>query len=176
MSSVVDLGAGADPDPRADVTVDQVDLPSVDIVHDLEEQPWPFDDNSVDQLVARHVIEHLESPEEAFSEAARVLIDGGEFEVRVPIGVDAKTDPTHEHEWTWETPEYFTADTPYDYGWGLPFKLVDREVDVWYNGPAADAGNRFLQWLLERSGPGKWLSSAPGISGELIATFRRCPR
>lgn len=176
MSTVVDLGAGENPDPRADVTVDVVAHPQIDIIHDLEETPWPLDDRSADRIVAHQVLEHLAEPWHAFEEAARVLTDGGAFEIDVPLGIDARTDPTHAQEWTWETPAYFTRDPPYDYGWNLPFTLLNREVDVWIDGPWQRVGELLLDRLLTYGGPGKWLSSVPGLSGVLSVTYRRCPR
>jgi len=173
--SVVDIGAGSDPDSRADIAVDKVDLSTVDVVHDLEERPWPFEAASVDCLIASHVVEHLQSPASVFEEAARVLADDGMFELTVPIGLDARTDPTHVSEWTWDTPTYFTDDPPYEYGWGLPFELVNRHADWWLDGPFA-VGTRLIERFERQHGPGKWLSSVPGLSGELTAVYRRCPR
>lgn len=173
--SVVDLGAGADPDPRADVTLDRVELETVDVVHDLTERPWPFKTASKSLLIARHVLEHLDHPEIAFQEAARVLEDDAVFEVRVPLGLDATTDPTHAHEWTYDTAEYFVADPPYDYGWELPFELESRTVEWWLDGPFRVLTPLVRRWE-RRHDPGKWLSGVPGLSGELIVTYRRCPR
>lgn len=172
---VVDVGAGNNPDPRANVSLDRVPLSGVDIVHDLEERPWPFDTGSASRVIARHVVEHLQQPEEAFAEAARVLEGGGVFEVHVPIGLDAKTDPTHVNEWTWDTPDYFTASPPYDYGWELPFTLESREVEWWLDG-APRIFTEVVRRAERRYGPGKWLSSVPGLSGVLVVEYRRGER
>ena len=40
--------------------IDIVDLPEVDIVHDLTKFPWPFKDESVDEIKSSHFIEHLD--------------------------------------------------------------------------------------------------------------------
>lgn len=173
--STVDIGAGENPDPRADVCVDQVALDTVDVVHDLEETPWPLDPESHDRIIARHVLEHLRNPEDAFAEAGRVLVDGGVFEVQVPIGLDATTDPTHVSEWTWDTAQYFTATPPYDYGWSLPFDMRSRDVEWWLDGPF-QRFERVVAAGIKHYGPGKWLSSVPGLSGVLTVTYRRCPR
>lgn len=176
MTRVLDLGAGENPHSDATTTMDVVDLPGIDVVHDATDRPWPFDDNEFDRVTARHVLEHIQHPEDVFHEVARILTDEGRFEVVVPLGLDARTDPTHVHEWTYETPAYFAAGSPYDYGWNLPYRLVARRVDAWYNGPGARVGNRVLDALLDRHGPGKWLSGAPGVSGELTAIYRRVDR
>lgn len=54
-----------------------------DVVHDLEELPWPFTDNSFDEVHAYEVLEHLGSQGDVkafcahFSEIWRVLKPGG---------------------------------------------------------------------------------------------------
>lgn len=173
--TVIELGAGEDPDPRADITVDRVPLEGIDIVHNLEETPWPVETASADRVIAHHVLEHLADPKTAFQEAARILQADGILEVYVPIGLDAKTDPTHQHEWTWDTPEYFTQDTPYDYGWNLPFHLVNREVEYWLDGPLGRF-SPIVSLLVAYSGPGKWLSGIPALSGILTAQYQRHQR
>ncbi len=41
------------------IGVDIVDTDSTDIVHDLNQYPWPFEDNSVDEIYCYHYIEHI---------------------------------------------------------------------------------------------------------------------
>ena len=66
------------------VNVDAFDVCKPDIVHDLNEIPWPFLDKSVDHILARHVFEHLVDWWGAFNECARVLKVGGTLDMRVP--------------------------------------------------------------------------------------------
>jgi hypothetical protein len=40
------------------IGVDIARLPGVDIVHDLEQFPWPFDDNSIEEARCSHYVEH----------------------------------------------------------------------------------------------------------------------
>ena len=39
--------------------VDIVSAPDVDIVHDLNMYPWPFEDNSVKEVYCNHFLEHI---------------------------------------------------------------------------------------------------------------------
>lgn len=172
---MLDIGAGEDPHPAATTTLDQVALPGVDVVHDITERPWPIEESRYNRVVAQHVLEHVEQPQEVFKEVSRVLTPTGRFDVTVPIGLDARTDPTHVHEWTYDTPEYFVQDPPYDYGWQLPFELDERDVTWWCDGPFADTENEVADWVAAH-GYGKWLSGVPGLSGELTAVYRRCRR
>lgn len=41
------------------IGVDKVKTDAVDIVQDLESYPWPFDDNSVDEVMISHYVEHV---------------------------------------------------------------------------------------------------------------------
>lgn len=172
LSDILHLGCGEDYRDDA-VNVDVVPAVNPDVVHDLDEHPWPFDDNSFEVIIANHAVEHLDDVPGAFREIARILRPGGCARLTVPLGLDARTDPTHKSEWTWETPAYFASDAPYDYGWDLPLALVNRDVNVWYNGPGGEVANRLLKALVASHGPGKWLSSVPGLSGEMTAVYRR---
>jgi len=57
----LNLGSGARPE-KGWVNVDIVDLPEVDVVHDLTKFPWPWEDNSVDEIKSEHLIEHFDGP------------------------------------------------------------------------------------------------------------------
>ena len=60
-----------------------------DLLLDLESIPWPFPDNSVTEIVARHVVEHLAADFDSFSclwkEIYRVCSDGCELQSLYPI-------------------------------------------------------------------------------------------
>ena len=51
------LGCGNDPKPGW-INHDLVQLEGVDIVHDLHDRPWPWADNSIDEIWAKDVLEH----------------------------------------------------------------------------------------------------------------------
>lgn len=55
-----------------------------DVVHDLNTFPYPWDDNSVDEIQMHHALEHIPNWWGAFVECARILKPGGKFEIRVP--------------------------------------------------------------------------------------------
>ena len=41
------------------INVDKYEIFKPDIVHDLEKFPYPFDDNSVDNIILSHILEHI---------------------------------------------------------------------------------------------------------------------
>lgn len=54
----LELGGGNNPNPGF-INFDVLPLEKVDIVWDIERTPWPLPDESVLQIVASHVLEHI---------------------------------------------------------------------------------------------------------------------
>ena len=83
------------------VNVDVSPVCEPDLVCDLESLPWPWDDNSVDQVVFRHSLEHLGRDPRTFlgmmKELYRVCRNGARIEITVPHPRhdDFINDPTH---------------------------------------------------------------------------------
>ena len=79
------------------VNVDRVPVPGVDVVHDLDMGPWPFEDGSVEGINAEHVFEHVGDPILFMTECWRILKPWGQMYVITPYyrSPDAFTDPTH---------------------------------------------------------------------------------
>lgn len=167
---VLDVGAGEDPDERADYTADLHPV-GVDFVFDIRDR-WPVPDSSFGGIIARHVFEHVthtELREHVFPEVARVLEPGGWFEMRVPVGCDAVADPTHQSQWAWRTPLFYsdghrhwTAET------GL--QLSKRRLHVWMIQPL-EPFTPFVRHLAKRWPMELWYE-LPGATGELICTYR----
>jgi predicted SAM-dependent methyltransferase len=71
----------------------------VDVVHDLNIYPWPFNDRQFIHVSAVHVVEHLDSLLDFMNECHRVLIPGGSLYIETPLaGADPDLqfcDPTH---------------------------------------------------------------------------------
>jgi SAM-dependent methyltransferase len=96
----LDIGGGARPQPGF-VNIDIQPLDGVDIVHDLEEFPWPLPDESVLIAIASHVLEHINPHKGVFinfmNEVWRILKPGGQFAFVVPYAESfgMYQDPTH---------------------------------------------------------------------------------
>lgn len=71
------------------VNVDGFSACNPDVLWNLNEFPYPWDDNSVDYIYAYHVLEHLKDWWGAFRECVRIMKFGAQMEVRVP---DASSD------------------------------------------------------------------------------------
>lgn len=68
-----------------------------DVVWDLEKFPWPFPDNSVDEIVCNHYIEHTKDMIAFMNELHRILVPGATALLRAPYynSMRAWQDPTH---------------------------------------------------------------------------------
>ena len=63
-----------------------------DILMDLNVLPWSFANNSIEDIIAHEVIEHLTiSPEEFIKECFRILAPGGRLNIIVPNCFHIKT-------------------------------------------------------------------------------------
>ncbi|ELZ94996.1 hypothetical protein C440_07967 [Haloferax mucosum ATCC BAA-1512] len=62
----------------------QGDVVEPDEIHDLNETPWPWPDDSAERILLDNVLEHLVDPVEAILEAIRVLAPGGRLEIVAP--------------------------------------------------------------------------------------------
>ena len=95
--------------------------PEIDVAHDLNVLPWPWPDNSWDQIVARAVFEHLKlNLVETFNECWRILRPEGLLVVKVPHWQSdvSYRDPTHYWQFSPYALHVFDPDTEYgrDYG------------------------------------------------------------
>lgn len=78
------------------VNLDIAELPGVDIVADLT-KPLPFDDDTFDEILLSHVLEHMENPLDVMAELHRVAKPDCTMIIRVPHGAhdNAWEDQTH---------------------------------------------------------------------------------
>lgn len=93
--------------------LDRVAMPGIDVVHDLDHAPWPFDTRSIDQIAARDIFEHVADPILFMTECHRILRPGAGLFIQCPYykGRDAFTDPTHRRFPTEHTFDYWIPGT-----------------------------------------------------------------
>ena len=95
---VIDLGCGVRKFPGA-IGVEAAAGPAVDVVHDLDRTPYPFDAASADLVVLRHVVEHLDDIPRTVRECARILRPGGHLLALTPHFSDASSWIDPQHRW-----------------------------------------------------------------------------
>ncbi len=100
----------------------------IDIVADLDEcahLPLPLEEDTVDEFLAGHVIEHLKNPLPMMQELHRIAKPGAKAVFRCPYGSsdDAFDDPTHQRQYFlssfgyFSQPFYWRADYGYRGDW-----------------------------------------------------------
>src|SRR4051812_41902587 len=80
---VLNLGSGKKYDPNA-VNLDITAATHPDVLHDLEQTPWPFPDDRFSRVEAIDVLEHLSEPLTAMGEIHRITRKGGIVVVALP--------------------------------------------------------------------------------------------
>jgi len=111
------------------VNLDIVPFPEVDIVCDLN-RTLPLKNNSVDEVVAYHVLEHLNNTVQIFEELHRVCNNRALIKMKSPYynSIGAFKDPTHKSFFTEETFFYLSQKERAekglpDYGLNFDFRI-----------------------------------------------------
>jgi len=79
----LDIGCGNNKIPDS-IYLDVDKDANPDILHDLNIFPYPIEDNSIDEVIAKHIIEHLDHPQEFINELYRILKPGGTVFIETP--------------------------------------------------------------------------------------------
>lgn len=96
LSTRLNVGCGNDI-LHGYLNLDVAQLPGVDVVHDLTVFPWPFADNSFEEIRIINVLEHLPDTIKAMEELWRISRVGAKIFIRVPYWNCWQSigDPTH---------------------------------------------------------------------------------
>jgi SAM-dependent methyltransferase len=136
----IDLGCGENKN-EGFVGMDYRKLKGVDIVHDIEDFPYPLPDECASLAVASHVVEHINPHKGVFidfmNEVWRILKPGGEFMIATPYAGSPGfyQDPTHINPCNEKTWEYFdplakmTGGQLYKIYRPMPWKI---KINTWH--------------------------------------------
>ncbi len=93
---ILDVGCGQNKYPGA-IGIDFNPRSHADVIHDLGAVPYPFADNEFDEVISRHVVEHVPDVMIFISELYRITKPGGRIKLVAPhySNPDWPTDPTH---------------------------------------------------------------------------------
>jgi len=167
MTKRLNLGSGTDTrDGWVDVDADSSVDP--DIVHDLDEYPWPFTDCEFTRVECSHVFEHLADSLRAFQELRRITVESGQVVWTFPIGHTRFEDMTHTHYWNYNTPEQLCGDREHSHETAVGFTVVDKDVD-WRLSCGSSLKEARVRYRIWRDGYGPWLSQVTGLYGEVTA-------
>ena len=143
----LNLGCGLDVRPGW-VNLDCADLPGVNVIHNLDERPFPFGDGSFAQVDCQDVLEHLDLVP-TMAEIHRILRPGGCLRIRSPhfTSFISWADPTHRRTFSAATWGFFVPGQALEreYYFDFSFSNVDRSLIRFHK-------TRFQPWntLVER--------------------------
>ena len=96
----LNLGCGFDK-KQGYINLDSFEKCNPDILHNIESRPFPFKDNTFDEILIKHVLEHVGQTFDMFKnimqEIYRISIPGARIEIQVPNYKHSSfwSDPTH---------------------------------------------------------------------------------
>lgn len=96
-SGATEHGRYATPEGSGWLTLDINPKVNPDVIHDITQYPWPFEDSQFHEVQAAHLLEHLDDWIGFFSEMYRVCAHGAVVRIAGPHWANADTwsDPTH---------------------------------------------------------------------------------
>lgn len=134
------------------VGVDKLRMETVNVVHDMNLFPYPFSDNSIEEVLLLNILEHLPNTIRVMEEIWRICKDCAPLKILVPYynSPGAYQDPTHVSFFTEHTFDYFTEDgtselSVYNYYSIARFKIVSI---IPYQRPMLNILPKRIQWFL----------------------------
>lgn len=118
----LNLGCGADI-KEGWINLDGTAYPGVQVVHNLEVLPLPFDDDFFDEILCQDVLEHIEYVP-LMKELYRILKPGACVYIRVPHFTSKNNfiDPTHKKRFSCQTFNFFVGPSYFDYSFSAVTK------------------------------------------------------
>ena len=154
----LDLGCGENKVPNS-IGLDNVQLPGVDIEHDLLNFPYPFENESIDKIYLRHVIEHftIENIKLILDECNRLLRKDALLLITVPhvFSISAFIDPTHRSYFTFGSVQFWDENSSKAYykESQMKWKLIKTVCRVnWFDWKSYQLKklNNFFSYFIEK--------------------------
>lgn len=116
----LNLGCGFDK-REGFVNADSFPACNPDVLLNIEQFPWAFEDNSFDYVLMKHVLEHVGATFDCFKQVMQEL-----YRVTAPGGIIEIHVPHYRHETWWSDPTHVRAFTP------MTFHMMSRKQnDEW---------------------------------------------
>ena len=129
---ILDVGCGQNKYPGA-IGIDSNPRAHADVIHDLGVLPYPFPDDEFDQVICRHVIEHVPDVMSFVTELHRITKRGGIIKIVTPhySNPDWATDPTHRNHFNSYTFNCFVPErTPFPFYTTVELRPVQTYVSL----------------------------------------------
>lgn len=105
---ILDVGCGKHKAPGA-IGIDFNTETAADIAHDLNQFPWPLNNDAFDRIICSHIVEHVNDLMRFMQEVHRVARAGARVEFVTPHFTNrfSYTDPTHTRHLGMRSFDYF---------------------------------------------------------------------
>jgi predicted SAM-dependent methyltransferase len=126
---ILNLGCGNVYLPQA-INLDRTPDTNPDVVHDLNELPWPFRSNQFGEVLAYDVIEHLDDFIATANEIHRVCRDKAIVRITVPhfSCANAFADPTHRRFFSYFSMDFVTGENQNQFYTQVRFKKLSTRL------------------------------------------------
>lgn len=121
----LNIGCGKDI-KKGYVNLDKVRLTGVDIIQDLDKYPYPFPDNTFDEVYSRDCIEHLKDLFKSMKEIKRICKHNAKVILIVPYWHSSSAFyPNHNYFFNIDSLKFFTEkDRTYDNHYGFKIEKI----------------------------------------------------
>jgi len=143
---ILNMGCGKTRIPDS-IGVDGVKIEGfVDVVHDLNVVPYPFEDNYAEEVHLYHVLEHLDNPVEKLEEIHRLLKPGANLYLRVPhfSSMGAFTDITHKRPFGYGSFDCFEKNHYQHFYTKVAYEVLKKEIKYFGLYPNTGVYERYI--------------------------------
>jgi len=122
----LNLGCGRDI-KKGWINLDIANLEGVDVVHDLNNLPLPFDDEEFDYIVCYDIFEHIFDYIPLLKELHRIVKKDSIIEIKVPHYTYSRAyaDPTHVRYFSMELFDFFIQGASRSYYFDFSFSKIE---------------------------------------------------
>jgi len=126
----LNLGCGNDIRPDF-INLDFHKMAGVDVIHNLNKTPYPFKKNEFDYILAKDVLEHLESPVLVLEELYRISKNNAIIDITVPhfSSSNFPSDITHKRAFGINSLNCFLEKNQRNYYSKARFEILQRRID-----------------------------------------------
>jgi len=98
------------------INVDIVNLPWIDKVYNFDTFPYPFENNTFDEIYCSHILEHMSDLWKVMEEFTRIWKNWCQIKIKVPYfsSPNAYWDYTHKRSFNTNTFKYFLPECYYN--------------------------------------------------------------
>jgi len=130
--SILDVGCGQNKFEGA-IGLDSNPRSHADVIHDLGSFPYPFETDQFDEIICRHVIEHVPDVMAFVAELHRITKAGGRLKIVTPhySNPDWATDPTHRNHFnSYSFTCFIPSQTPFPFYTEAELRPIETHVSL----------------------------------------------